>query len=187
MTLESFIRDYGYLAVFVGTFLEGETILLMAGFAAQRGFLSLPTVVAVAFLGAFVGDQLYFHLGRRHGPPLLARFPSLAERTERVRRLLYRYHTALIVALRFTYGMRIVGPMALGLSEVPPRRFLVLNLTGAWLWAALVAGAGYLFGQALELLVQDLKHFEAAIFGLMAAAGATAWLVLRRRKKHGPE
>lgn len=183
MSLESFIRDYGYLAVFVGTFLEGETILLMAGFAAQRGYLSLPEVMAVAFLGSFAGDQLYFHLGRRHGSALLERFPSLRERTEAVRRLLVRFHTPLIPALRFVYGMRVIGPMALGLSAVPSRRFLALNLAGAVLWVALVGGAGYFFGQALELLVRDLERFEAAVFGLMAAAGVMVWIVLRRRGK----
>jgi len=187
LTLESFIRDYGYLAVFVGTFLEGETILLMAGFAAQRGYLSLPEVIAVAFLGGFAGDQLYFHLGRRHGSALLERFPSLRERTEAVRRLLFRFHALLIPALRFVYGMRVIGPMALGMSAVPPRRFLALNLAGAALWAALIAGAGYFFGRALELLVRDLARFEAAVFGLMAAVGVAAWLVLHRRGKHRPQ
>lgn len=187
MTLESFIRDYGYLAVFVGTFLEGETILLMAGFAAQRGYLSLPEVIAVAFLGGFAGDQLYFHLGRRHGSALLERFPSLRERTEAVRRLLYRFHAPLIPALRFVYGMRVIGPMALGMSAVPPRRFLALNLAGAALWAALVAAAGYFLGHALELLVRDLHRFEVAVFALMALFGMGAWLVVRRRGQRRSE
>ncbi len=181
MTLESFIRDYGYLAVFVGTFLEGETILLMAGFAAQRGYLSLPEVMVVAFLGGFAGDQFYFYLGRRHGSALLERFPSLERRTEAVRRQLLRFHMPLIPALRFMYGMRLIGPMALGMSAVPPRRFLVLNLVGAAVWAALVATAGYIFGHALELLVHDLERFEVAVFALMALMGLGAWLVMRRR------
>jgi membrane protein DedA with SNARE-associated domain len=39
MTLESILDPYGYLAVLVGTFLEGETILVLGGFAAHRGYL----------------------------------------------------------------------------------------------------------------------------------------------------
>ena len=75
------IQHYGYLAVAVGTFLEGETVLLLAGAAASRGHLALPTVIGVATLASFAGDQLFFLLGRRHGSRLLARWPSLHART----------------------------------------------------------------------------------------------------------
>ncbi len=64
MTLESFIQTYGYLALLVGTFLEGETILVLAGFAAHLGYLNLPWVILVAFVGTLSGDQLFFYLGR---------------------------------------------------------------------------------------------------------------------------
>lgn len=77
MMQEPLIEAYGYLAIFVGAFLEGETIIAMGGFAAQRGYLDLPKVVVVGLFGGFLGDQLYFFLGRRHGSDLLARFPGL--------------------------------------------------------------------------------------------------------------
>lgn len=58
MPLADLLREYGYYAVFLGTFLEGETVLVMAGFAAHSGYLQLPWVIAVA--GGTLGDQLYF-------------------------------------------------------------------------------------------------------------------------------
>ncbi len=65
MTLEILIRNYGYWAVLVGTFLEGETILVLGGLSAHLGYLKLPWVIAAAFCGTLPGDQLYFFLGRR--------------------------------------------------------------------------------------------------------------------------
>lgn len=59
MSLESLVTSYGYPAVLVGTFLEGETILVLAGFLAHRGYLDLPLVILTAFLGTFTGDQLF--------------------------------------------------------------------------------------------------------------------------------
>ena len=45
------LAEYGYWAVLGGTLLEGEVVLLLAGFAAQQGVLYLPAVIAVAFCG----------------------------------------------------------------------------------------------------------------------------------------
>lgn len=64
MTLATFLLSYGYIAVLLGTFLEGETILIMAGFAAQSGYLNLYWVIGVATIGSFLGDQLYFTWAR---------------------------------------------------------------------------------------------------------------------------
>lgn len=58
MTAESELIKYGYAALAVGTFLEGETILVIAGFLAHRGYLSMDLVILSAFLGTFFGDQL---------------------------------------------------------------------------------------------------------------------------------
>ena len=56
MTIESFIETYGYAAILIGTFLEGETILVLGGFAAHRGYLSLPWVIVAAFAGTLSGE-----------------------------------------------------------------------------------------------------------------------------------
>lgn len=176
------IEAYGYLAIFVGAFLEGETILAMGGFAAQRGYLDLPKVVAVGLFGGFLGDQLYFFLGRRHGNDLLARFPGLTQRVARINQWLYRYHTPLIIGIRFMYGFRIAGPVVFGMGRVSAIKFTVLNLIGACVWAILVAGSGFVFGQALELLLADVKHYELVGLGTIALVGMALWLVHARRR-----
>lgn len=63
MTLASLIQTYGYAAVFMGALLEGEIILVMAGFAAERRYLTLPWVMGAAVIGGFLGDQFYYHCG----------------------------------------------------------------------------------------------------------------------------
>ena len=51
MSLEQFIENYGYLAVLIGTFLEGETIVILGGIAAKLGHLSVEGVALAAFIG----------------------------------------------------------------------------------------------------------------------------------------
>ena len=164
-----------------GTAIEGETFVVLAGLAAHRGYLSLPIVILLAGVLNFGWDQFYFWLGRRHGRWALARFPSLAAKSARVLVLLERYHVPFIVGVRFLYGLRVAGPIAIGLSSVPWLRFLALNLFGAMLWAAIFSVLGYLFGNALELLLEDLRHHEFWIFPAIAFAGLLIWLVTRSR------
>ena len=70
MSIEILIQKFGYLAIFIGAFLEGETILIVGGFAAHRGYLLLPYVIFSAFLGTLFGDQLFFFIGRFKGKQL---------------------------------------------------------------------------------------------------------------------
>ncbi len=69
---------YFYLIVFVWTYLEGETIVLFAGFAAAQGLLRLEPLILAAWLGSFAGDQTGFWLGRHFGQALLRRFRAFA-------------------------------------------------------------------------------------------------------------
>jgi membrane protein DedA with SNARE-associated domain len=183
MDIGALIEQHGYVALVVGSAIEGETFVVLAGFAAHRGYLSLPLVVILAGVLNFAWDQFYFWLGRRHGRWALARFPSLQAKTARVLALLERYHVPLIVGVRFLYGLRVAGPIAIGLSQVPWSRFMALNFAGAMLWAAIFSVLGYLFGEALELLLEDLRHHEVLIFTVIALAGLATWLVVRRRRR----
>lgn len=183
MTLALLIQSYGYAAVFVGAFLEGETIVVMAGFAAERGYLSLSWVTGVAAVSGFLGDQLYFYLGRHYGPRVLQRFPRMKPRAARALGLLKRHNLPFIFALRFLYGLRMVGPLAIGMSRVGRMRFLVADLISALIWATLVAGAGYLFGQALELALVRLRRYEGVVLIMIGVTGAVVWLLHRRRHR----
>jgi membrane protein DedA with SNARE-associated domain len=175
--LPGLIDTYGYAAVLVGAFLEGETILALAGLAAYRGYLDFGTVVAIALVAGFAGDQVYFWLGRRKGQQILQRFPNAQQRADRFDALLARWHAPLIVAIRFMYGFRIVGPVLLGMGRVPAWKFMVFNFIGAALWAPLIAGLGYLFGNVIESLLDDLRDVELLAFAALVIIGLGSFLV----------
>jgi membrane protein DedA with SNARE-associated domain len=179
MTLHHLLANYGYLAVLAGTLLEGETILVLAGFAAHQGHLSLPWVIAVAFFGGALGDQIFFFIGWRYGDALLRRMPRMAANAERINRLLMQHHAWLIIGVRFMYGVRIAGPIVIGMSDVSARRFLFFNLIGAALWAVMVAGVGYLFGHTLKWLLDDLERYER--IGLLVIVTVACLVALAHR------
>jgi membrane protein DedA with SNARE-associated domain len=181
MNIAEWVQSYGYVAVAVGTFLEGESVLLIAGAAAARGHLAMPVVIAIAALASFLGDQMYFWIGRRYGAALLARYPSLQPRAARVNGLLERHHLPLILSIRFLYGLRIAGPIAIGMSNVSWPRFFLLNGLGALLWATLIASAGYGAGHALINLLKAVDADELWGLSVLLLLGLVWWLVERRR------
>ncbi|HBH61117.1 MAG TPA: DedA family protein [Nitrospiraceae bacterium] len=185
MSLESIIQTYGYWALMIGTFFEGETILVIGGFAAHRGYLSLPLVILAAFIGTLAGDQLYFFIGRKKGNAFLDKRPSWKPHMEKVRILLERYQALLILGFRFLYGLRTVTPFVLGMSRVKTANFIMLNVVGALVWAALFGTGGYLFGAALEIFLEDIKRYERLTFLGMFLAGLAVWVLHLYQKYRG--
>lgn len=178
LDLPALIQSHGYLVLVIGCLLEGETLLALAGFAAHEGYLHLPTVIAVAAAAGFVGDQIFFWIGRRHGDWALARLPSVSTHVQRVHRLVERWGVLVVVLVRFAYGLRIAGPVIIGTSRFSAVQFAIYNALGAVLWATLIASLGWLFGRTIERLLGDIHRFELWALGL-ALVAFVIWLVHR--------
>lgn len=188
MDINALITQFGYPVVFLGAILEGETVLVLAGYAAHRGLLDPTKVVLIAWTGAVLGDQAYFWLGRRYGRALLARSPWLAGKLARATALIERHPAKIILVMRFLWGLRIALPVGLGLSRIKGRVYLPLNVFSSLLWAILVGGVGYLFGALLERYVDQLHQAEHWIIGGVLTVALITHLVLRwyRRRQPAP-
>jgi membrane protein DedA with SNARE-associated domain len=182
MSLEEIVTTYGYAAVGIGSFLEGETVLVLGGFAAHRGYLELHWVIFYAFLGTLIGDQLYFYLGRVMGKQALEKRPHWKSKSEKAFNLLDKHQTWVILGFRFLYGLRTVIPFIIGASHISPKRFLILNTIGAALWATVIGSAGYLFGSVLELILNDIKKYELLVFITLAVIGMVLWVIYFKKK-----
>ena len=101
-----------------------------------------------------------------------------------MRELLNRYHAWLIVGVRFMYGLRIVGPIAIGMSQVPRWRFLGFNMLGAVLWALLIPSVGYVFGASVAAVFGSAERWAVAVVVVVGALvwGIAAWVHRRRRR-----
>lgn len=188
MDIPHLIQQYGYAAVAIGAFLEGETVLILAAVSAHLGYLALPAVMVVAAIGAFLGDSVYFFAGRCYGPRLMQRFPVLAAAVPRVDRFVGRWHALAVMALRFTYGLRIAGPIVLGAGRMRTFTFLWANAAGALLWAILLGAIGWGFGHAAARLLENAARIEHVAIGVVATIVVLVTLVhfvVKRRFQRG--
>ncbi len=144
----------GYVLIVLGTAIEGEIVLLAAGYAVFQGEFSLYPVMGAAFLGAFLGDCFWFEIGRRRGDRILARWPRLKSRCERAAKFLGRFALLAIPLMRFQIGMRTISCLALGMSDLSRSRFRIMTLVAAAIWAMVIAYICYLFMGFMAVLAR---------------------------------
>ena len=167
---ETFIQNYGYLAVFLFACIEGEVAVLTAGFLCKKGLMSLNWVIAAAFLGTLMTEQCLFFVGRIYGTQLLQKYPRIASKTEKVMEFLRKYNSAFIFGSRFVYGIRNISPMVIGMAGITPLKFSTLNVPAAFIWAVLVAGVGFGCAGVLEAAKEGIHYVQIGALALLAIA-----------------
>lgn len=155
-----FISNYGYLAVFLGAVLEGEAMTMISGFLAHEGLLSFTYVILFGFLGATLGDSIWFLLGRHKGDKLLSKWPWFKRLTQKPIGHITKRPALVSFWLRFIYGLRHVLPFSLGVSKYPYHKFLFWNALGGLFWVITFASGGYLLGNILETFLGHLRRYQ---------------------------
>ena len=183
MSPEALLERFGYLAVFLGTFLEGEAILVIAGFFAERGRLGVVAVTLIGFLGAYLGHLFWFWLGRRHGVRLLDRYPRMQRHFGNSIRMFERYGVAAIIVTQWLYGLRITCAVVVGISKISLLKFLIYEAISCMIWAVGVTALGYYFGAAVQTLLGRYEHAEKWGLLVIVLVAITLWLWHRRREK----
>lgn len=172
----------------IGFFLPGDSLLVTAGLlcavpGATGTHLSLTTVLPAAAVGAVVGAQTGWLIGRRAGPPLLERRGSrLASGIERASALLerYGYGKALVLA-RFIPVVRTVANPLAGIAGLSAGRFFALNLLGGLPWSLGIVLAGYLLGSR----VAGIDRYLLPVIAVVVAVSLLPLVVevLRERRR----
>ncbi|OSD88436.1 hypothetical protein R526_20125 [Salmonella enterica subsp. houtenae serovar 40:z4,z32:-] len=185
MDINTLITHYGYAALVIGSMAEGETVTLLGGVAAHQGLLKFPLAAAAVALGGMMGDQLLYLLGRCYGGEILRRFPRYHTKIRHAQKMIQRHPYLFVIGTRFMYGFRVVGPLLIGASRLPPKIFLPLNMVGALVWALLFTTLGYLGGEVIAPWLHDLDHHLRhgvwLILAVVLVVGVRWWL--KRRGK----
>src|SRR5215210_409300 len=177
--LLSLIEHYGYLVILFGVMLEstgvplpGETILIASGVLVQRGHLDLGDVIVFGILGAVVGDQIGYWVGREGGRPFILRWGRYVritpERLERAERFFARHGGKAVFLARFFAGLRVFGALVAGISRMRWGVFVAYNALGGAVWATAVVLVGYLVGGSLGLVERWFGRATLVLAALLA-------------------
>ena len=170
------VCHWGYWAVFIGTLLEGEVTMVVSGFLASQNLMDLKGVLFVGMVGGFLGDQLFYLLGRISNRTRLLKRLERNVTYRKARRVVRKYGNYIILFSRYLVGMRMALSFSLGVMRIPFASFSLLNLVSAVVWALTVGYAGYALGTLALKLLGDLKRYELAlvVFSLFVALVAFA-------------
>lgn len=173
------LGDYGpwvYGLLFLYCSLKSGALPLFGGYAAYQGALDPVLVAAVSFAGGYLGDEARFWAARKYGENVLSRRAFARRAMNRAQLLMAHYGIWYIFLYRYPKGLRTIGALPVGLGSMRWPRFSFLNATSAAVWACLLVGAGYYFGEAVA-------HAASENWGLVSVLllvgfvglGALAW------------
>ncbi len=195
-TVEPILNHYGYLAVALFVAVEdfgipvpGETILIAAALFAGAGPLNVFVVFVVATLAAIFGDNIGFAIGHFGGRALALRFGKYVflteERLDKAQEFFERHGGKIIVVARFIEGLRQANGIVAGISGMHWRRFVVFNAIGAALWVGLWVSLGYLAGNHITALYNQITRYSLYVLIALAVAVAAfiGWRLWRRRAR----
>jgi membrane protein DedA with SNARE-associated domain len=165
--LEALIARYGLAAILLGSAVEGDLTLILAGVAAHLGFFSFPLAMAAGVTGSFVGDLAWYALGRVRGPRFRA--GGFYRRVgPRIERLASRLGPAELIASRFVYGTKAASIVFWGLHGMPTLRFVLVDLVGCLLGSFVFTGLGYLVSGSAMILLGRVRRVQLWLLGGVA-------------------
>lgn len=166
----------------VGAPLPVTLLLIAAGSLADHGELNPLPVIGFATLGAVLGDQAGFALGRWGGRRLARRVSGWVgseDQLETAEAHARKWGGLGIFLTRWL--LTPLGPfvnLVSGFAEYPWPRFLVWDLLGEFLWVLLYVEAGQVFGHQVQQLSALLGNATWALLALVAA-GFMCWMLVR--------
>jgi membrane protein DedA with SNARE-associated domain len=198
-TLRNALSTLGYPAVALFIMIEssgipfpGETMLLLASFyAAVDQHLQIPLVIVCAALGAIVGDNIGYTVGRTGGYALVRRFGRFVflkeEHLERAERFFAKHGDKTVFFGRFVAVLRAWAAFLAGVNRMRWPAFLVYNAAGGILWATIYGCLGFFAGRVFHDNFGAVEHLARTISwagaGLIVAAVIVAYIVFRVRRK----
>lgn len=193
--VQNLMDSMGYLGILLLMIVENlfppipsELIMPSAGFAAARGDMNLPLVIAVGTLGSVVGTLPLYYVGRAFGEERLVAWADkhgkwLTLSGKDIRKAddwFDRHGTKAVLFGRMVPGIRSLLSLPAGMSEMPMPKFLLYSAIGSGLWASALAGAGYLLGENYDQVEQYVGPTSRIILVVVVVA-AVLWFLKRRR------
>ena len=157
--------------ILLAFFLPGDSILFAAGLiAGSRDDINIAFLIFVIFLGAFIGDQVGYVLGRKYGRAYLERrdSPKIKKMIARSEEFYAKYGWSAVILARFYPWIRTFMPPIAGLGKMNYYKFLAANALGALIWGVGITLLGY-YAASIPAL-KDSSRLVALFFIVLTIA-----------------
>jgi membrane protein DedA with SNARE-associated domain len=164
--------------------MEGESGLVMAGVMVHTGDMMMGIAIAVAASGGFLGDQIYFYIGRFNRNFILKKMKSQRRKFALATLLLRKYGWIIIFMQRYLYGLRTIIPMSIGTTKYSAIQFAIINFFSAIVWASITIVLAYIFGKEILTVLHFAKDNFMFVLPLiiLAIIGIISYFHVKTKK-----
>lgn len=174
-TIINYINIYGYLVIFlflffgiVGIPAPEESLLFLIGVLSFHHKLSIELAILSSILGAFIGMQTAYSIGKYAGSPFIKKFGKYVgisdDRWEKVSRIYTKNVRKTIVIGFYLPGIRQISPYFAGITNIPFRRFFLFSLLGTLLWTIPFIVGGYYAGKVFHINPDYIPYLGMVFF-----------------------
>lgn len=157
--MEEFIKDWGYIALFLYSFGGGFVGLVIAGVLSFSGELNIYISILVAGISNFLGDQFLFFLARKNKDYAKNMMKKYGRKIALAHLMMRKYGSFVVFVQKYIYGIKTLIPLAMGLTKYSSIKFTFFNGLATLLWAFIIGYLSFISGKFLLNTVEEFKYF----------------------------
>jgi len=161
--LESFIQDYGYIALFLYSFGGGMLAIAIAGVFAANGTLDINLVILVAVISNIAGDYFLFYIARNNKQYAKEMMDKHQRKIDLAHKMMEKYGWGAIILQKYIYGIKTLIPLAIGLTNYDSKKFMIFNIIGAIIWGLVIGLSAYILGDIITNTLEEYKTYGIII------------------------
>jgi len=181
--MQTLFETCGYIATFLGTFIEGEILLLTSVISAKMGYFNYFGGLVAAFFGAYIKDWIKFLIVKKQGTKLLTKKPDLKTKLDNASSWFEKRPYLYLSFYRLMYGFSTVVLMLSGLKDISYSRFAIHSAISIALWVTLLGGFGFFCAEAMLENLDFLSNHKLEIIGALTVIGLGYWFFIKRPKE----
>lgn len=194
--LVTFVKEFGYIGLFIMCFLEStfapipsEITLIPAGYLIQQGVMNVWMVLFCCITGTMAGSYFNYWLAMKYGRPILLRYGKYCfineSKMQKAEDFFSKHGSMSIFTGRLVIGVRHFISFPAGLSHMPLRPFFLYTFLGGALWTIILVTLGYFLGSEKDAVGRYAKYIAGGVS--IAVIAGLAFYLWRHKKKHGSE
>jgi len=179
------LATYGYIGLFLYSLGGGFVAIIGAGVLSFMGKMDLTTSITIAFIANALGDFLLFYMARYQKSMMMDGLRKHRRKLALAHVMMKKNGSWIILIQKFVYGIKTLIPIAIGLTKYDFKRFAVLNVLSAGVWALVFGLGSYYSGSALVKLAEIISERPWIAPMILVVFGGALWLYMEKAtKKH---
>ena len=177
------LATYGYIGLFLYSLGGGFIALIGAGVLSFMGKMDLSLSIMIAFFANALGDVLLFYMARYQKTMLMEGLRKHRRKLALSHVMMKKYGSWIILFQKFVYGIKTLIPIAIGLTKYDFKKFAVLNVLSAAVWALVFGLGSYYSGSFLVELAKIIGDKPWIAPMILVVFGSGLWFYMEKATK----